>query len=89
MQYFLLLAFMLAYLAEVDNQLCLLQQGSGRMLGTVKMPVQLCLHPPEGYETHGSCLGEALCNFQRETEPRNWQEQSCQSKTFWGTLTDL
>lgn len=83
MQCFLLLAFMLAYLAKVDNQLCLLQQDSGRMLGTARSAFSAASASREGYETHGSHLGEALCNFQRETGPRNQQEQSCQ-KAFGG-----
>lgn len=45
MQCLVLLAFMLAYLAEINNQLCLLQQASRRMLGTAKMLVQLSPHP--------------------------------------------
>lgn len=43
---------------------------------------------PEGSRTQGRHLGEALCNFQRKTGPRNQQEWSCQSKNFWGTLSD-
>lgn len=64
MQCFLLLAFMLACLAGFDKQLCLLQQGSRRMLQTVKVPLQLCLHPQRDPKPRH--LGEALCSVQRE-----------------------
>lgn len=89
MQCVLLLAFMLAYLAEVDNQLCLLQQGSRRMLGTAKVPAQLCLHPKGDMKSMAATSGWGLSNCQRETGPRNQKEQSYQSKTFWGTMTDV
>lgn len=60
MQCFLLLAFVLAYLAEVDNQLCLLQQGSRKMLGAAKVPVQLCLHPRTGIKPMAATLGKPI-----------------------------
>ena len=69
MQCFLLLAFMLAYLAEVDNQLCLLQQGSRRMLGTAKVPVQLCLHPERGMKPMAATLGRPCAIFRGRLGP--------------------
>lgn len=69
MQCFLLLAFMLAYLAKVDNQLCLLQQDSGRMLGTVKVPFQLRLHPERDMKPVAATSGRPCAVFRGRQGP--------------------
>lgn len=84
MQCFLLLAFMLAYLAEVDNQLCLLQQGSGRMLGTVKVPVQLCLHPKRGMKPMAATSGRPCAIFRGIQGPGTSKNSLLGAKPFGG-----
>lgn len=84
MQCFFLLAFMLAYLAEVDNQLCLLQQGSGRMLGTVKMPVQLCLHPQRGMKPVAAVSGRPCAIFRGRQSPGTGKNSLVRAKPFGG-----
>lgn len=84
MQCFLLLAFMLAYLAEVDNYLCLLQQGSGRMLETVKVPHQLCLHPERGMKPVTATSGRPCATFRGSHCPGTSKKSLVGPKHFWG-----
>jgi len=82
MQYFLLLAFMLAYLAEVDNQLCLLQQGSGKMLGTAEVPIQLRLHPERGMKLMVGSSGRPPAIFRGRQGPGTNKNSLVTAKPF-------
>lgn len=84
MQCFLLLAFMLAYLAGVDKQLCLLQQGRGKMLKTVKVPLQLCLHPQRDPEPRADTLGRLCAIFRGRQGPGTSKNGLVKAKTFGG-----
>lgn len=84
MQCFLLLAFMLAYLAGVDKQLCLLQQGSGKMLETVKVPLQLCLHPQRDPKPRADTLGRLCAIFRGRQGPETSKNGLVKAKAFGG-----
>lgn len=84
MQCFLLLAFMLAYLAGVDKQLCLLQQGSGKMLETVKVPLQLCLHLQRDPKPRADTLGRLCATFRGRQGPETSKNGLVKAKAFGG-----
>lgn len=61
---------------------CLLQQGSGRMLGTAKVPVQLCLHPERGMKPMAATSGRPCAIFRGGQGPGTSRKSLVTAKPF-------